>query len=183
MGFILMATNKLPLTQKQKEQLANLGYKDDEINVGALVDTILYKEAIGGNISALLAVKKDLQVESIADEEVTQDITDDVKKEEKKLLKIFSGLTTLQLSANKELIHNIAFQQVTLRNLADNIAKYGVKEKYKNGANQWGWKDRTEVKTYNNMIKSYQACMKQMNDLLNEYSAQNENDSIDEKYF
>lgn len=29
-----------------------------------------------------------------------------------------------------------------------------------------GYKDRTEVKTYNNMFKNYQSAMKQLNDLL-----------------
>ena len=29
-----------------------------------------------------------------------------------------------------------------------------------------GYKDRAEVKTYNNMFKNYQSAMKQLNDLL-----------------
>ena len=29
-----------------------------------------------------------------------------------------------------------------------------------------GYKDRTEVKTYNNMFKNYQSAMKQLNELL-----------------
>ena len=58
--------------------------------------------------------------------------------------------------------------------------KNGVKEKYKNGANQWGYKDRSEVKTYNNMIKSYQSCMKQLNDLMLANNVGVENDGFDE---
>ena len=71
------------------------------------------------------------------------------------------------MEINQELIHNIAFQSVQLRHLSNYISKHGVKEKYKNGNNQWGYKDRTEVKTYNNMMKSYQSCMKQLTDLMN----------------
>ena len=55
-----------------------------------------------------------------------------------------------------------------------------VKEKYKNGANQWGYKDRAEVKTYNNMIKSYQSCMKQINDLIINTYGTGEFDEFDE---
>ena len=42
----------------------------------------------------------------------------------------------------------------------------GIKEEYKNGANQFGYKDSVEVKTYNAMIKNYMAVIKQLNDLL-----------------
>ena len=67
-----------------------------------------------------------------------------------------------------------------LRHLSNYIAIHGVKEKYKNGNNQWGWKDRTEVKTYNNMMKSYQSCMKQLNDLMaNNYVGTNSLEEFD----
>lgn len=112
-----------------------------------------------------------------------QDITKEVKKEEKKLLKQLEGLSEAQLSINAELIHNIAFQGVQLRILAEDIAKNGVKEKYMNGANQYGYKDRTEVKTYNTMFKNYQTSMKQLNDLIsNKVDYNDEFDEFENKY-
>ena len=75
-------------------------------------------------------------------------------------------LTDQEKEINKEFIHSIAFLSVNLKNLSQDIAKNGIKEKYKNGVNQYGYKDRTEVKTYNAMFKNYQSAMKQLNDLI-----------------
>lgn len=99
-------------------------------------------------------------------DEQTIDFTSEVKSEERKMLKLLEGLSSEQLKTNKEFIHQVSFQSIALKYLADDIAKNGVKEKYCNGANQWGYKDRTEVKTYNNMFKNYQSAMKQLNDLV-----------------
>jgi hypothetical protein len=113
------------------------------------------------------------------EEEQAKDISKEVAKEEKRILKTLDKLTKEQIEANKDFIHQLAFQTVTLKNLSDDIAKNGVKEKYCNGANQWGYKDRTEVKTYNNMFKNYQSAMKQLNDLLLE-SGGNFNDGFED---
>lgn len=178
MGTILMAIKSIPLTAKQREQLLALGFKEEEINNQTLIDITLWKQALNGNVNALNTIRSmlDEQEEEI---EPIEDISKEVEKEEKKILKTLNSLTDTQKKINAELIHNVAFQSVTLRHLSNDIAKNGVKEKYKNGANQWGWKDRTEVKTYNNMIKSYQACMKQINDLLNDFGYNNEDDDFD----
>lgn len=69
--------------------------------------------------------------------EEAKDITKDVEKEEKRLKETLTSLTEEQLEANRDFIHQIAFQSVQLKHLSDHIAKNGVKEKYKNGANQW----------------------------------------------
>lgn len=176
-----MKTNikDIPLTEKQKEQLIALGFKESEITSETLLDVALYKKALQGNIAAQNMLKAEHGGED-TDDEGAVDITYEVKQEEEKLLSTLATLSDVQKSINSELIHNVAFQSVTLRHLADDIAKNGVKEKYKNGANQWGWKDRTEVKTYNNMIKSYQACMKQINDLVNNNGLDNAYDEFDE---
>ena len=157
---------KISLTERQKEQLRALGFKDEEMTPELLVNIKLYQEALSGKVQAINSVKALLQDEAESGMEASDDLTQEVEREEKKILKNLSGLTKTQLAINRELIHNVAFQSVALRHLTEDIAKNGVKEKYKNGANQWGYKDRTEVKTYNNMIKSYQSCMKQLNDLL-----------------
>ena len=112
-------------------------------------------------------------------EENFKDITKEVEEEEKRILNTLGGLNQKQINANKDFIHQIAFQSITLKNLADDISKNGIKEKYKNGANQWGYKDRTEVKTYNNMFKNYQSAIKQLNDLLINYGSTYHNDFDD----
>ena len=170
-----MAIKDIPLNAQQIEKLTALGFDEKDINNQTLIDITLWKQALNGNITALNTVKRMLE-----SKEEEHDITAEVAKEEKKILKTLNKLTTTQKEINKELIHNIAFQSVTLRHLADDIAKNGVKEKYKNGANQWGYKDRAEVKTYNNMIKSYQSCMKQINDLIINTYGTGEFDEFDE---
>lgn len=175
-----MAIKDIPLNIQQKEKLIALGFKEEDITNQTLIDITLWKQALNGNVTALNTVKKMLEAKEEEPEETSQDITKEVNAEEKKLIKTLDKLTATQLDINKELIHNIAFQSVTLRHLADDIAKNGVKEKYKNGANQWGYKDRAEVKTYNNMIKNYQSCMKQINDLIVNNYGTGEHDEFDE---
>lgn len=162
-----MATLKdLPLTAKQKEQLIALGFKEEDIDNSTLLDVKLFQQALNGNVKALTECKKMLEQKDNKLDDKPKDITKEVAKKEKELLKTLECLPKELVSTNKDLIHNIAFQSVELKYLTDDIAKNGVKEKYMNGANQWGWKDRAEVKTYNAMIKSYQSCMKQINDIL-----------------
>lgn len=162
----MASLKELPLNQKQKEQLIALGFKEEEIDNSTLIDITLFKQALNGNVKALTECKKLLESKNESIDEKPIDITKEVKKKEKQLLKVLKSLPEELLNTNKDLIHNIAFQSVELKYLTEDIARNGVKEKYMNGANQWGWKDRAEVKTYNAMIKSYQSCMKQINDIL-----------------
>nr|DAY50922.1 MAG TPA: hypothetical protein [Caudoviricetes sp.] len=156
---------KVPL--KIQENLLKLGIQENEINAETAINLSLYLQALKGNISAINAIKKQFKdEENIIKEKKANDITALVKKEERKIKKSLVNLSEEQIKVNADLIHNIAFQSVTLRELTEDIAKNGVKEKYKNGANQWGFKDRTEVKTYNNMFKNYQSSMKQLNDII-----------------
>lgn len=158
---------KIVLTDKQKEQLKLLGLKEEEMTPETLLNIKLYQQALKGNVSAANSIKSTLQNNTDDEKEETEDITKEVEDEEQKIIKLLDGLSKEVLNINRELIHNVAFQSVQLRHLSNYIATHGVKEKYKNGNNQWGYKDRTEVKTYNNMMKSYQSCMKQLNDLFN----------------
>ena len=157
---------KISLTEKQKDQLRELGFEEKDMTPETLVNIKMYQEALKGSVSAANAIKNVLNQGSEDKEESIEDLSKEEAAEEKKIIKTLDGLSNQVLEINKELIHNVAFQSVQLRHLSNYIAIHGVKEKYKNGNNQWGWKDRTEVKTYNNMMKSYQSCMKQLNDLL-----------------
>ena len=157
---------KISLTDRQKQQLRDLGFKEEEITPETLVNVRLYQEALNGNVSAANSIKATLTQNHDEEPESIEDLTKEVQAEEKKIKERLKNLGPELLEINGELIHNVAFQSVQLRHLSNYIAIHGVKEKYKNGNNQWGWKDRTEVKTYNNMMKSYQSCMKQLNDLM-----------------
>jgi hypothetical protein len=158
--------NKIPIPEPVKEKLLKFGIKKEDLDNETAIMVSLYQQALKGNVSAITQIQKMFGVAEEPGEEEKIDITKEVEKEEKKILKNLSGLTQEQKEANKDFIHQLAFQSVTLKNLADDIAKNGVKEKYYNGANQWGYKDRTEVKTYNNMFKNYQSAVKQLNDLI-----------------
>lgn len=115
--------------------------------------------------------------------ETIADISEEIKAKEKSILKNLSGLSKEQVEINKDLVHNIAFMSVTLEHLANDIAIHGVKEQYMNGANQYGYKDRTEVKTYNNMFKNYQTSLKQLNDLVGKkITFEDEFDEFENKY-
>lgn len=156
---------KIPIPEQVKDKLRSLGIEEDKIDNETTVLVALYQQALKGNVSAIDKMQKLLN-NTDTTEDKPKDITEEVQKEELKIMQTLDGLTEELKNANKDFIHQLAFQSVTLKNLADDIAKNGVKEKYYNGANQWGYKDRTEVKTYNNMFKNYQSAVKQLNDLI-----------------
>lgn len=169
----------IPVPSKIKNQLLQLGLEESEIDNETAIAVSLYQQALKGNVSAIDKVQKMIKTPEQKEEEKVRDITKEVEKEEKRIMKMLDKLSDEQKEANKDFIHQIAFQNITLKYLADDIAKNGVKEKYYNGANQWGYKDRTEVKTYNNMFKNYQSAIKQLNDLLLETGA-NFNDGFED---
>lgn len=160
-----MASVEIPVPEQVRERLLALGIDEANIDNQMAIYVSLYQQALKGNVNACSQYLK-LFANDEQKEDTTKDITKEVIAEEKSITKSLSSLPEDVLKANKDFIHQLAFQSVTLRNLADDIAKYGVKEKYKNGANQWGYKDRAEVKTYNNLFKNYQSAMKQLNDLM-----------------
>lgn len=168
----------IPIPDQVKEKLRKLGIKEKDVDNETAILVSLYQQALKGNVSAIDKIQKLFDAPE-KEEEKVKDITADVKKEEKRIFNTLKSLTPEQINANKDFIHQLAFQSVTLKNLSDDIAKNGVKEKYKNGANQWGYKDRTEVKTYNNMFKNYQSAMKQLNELLQNSNGTLYNDGFD----
>lgn len=149
-----------------KAKLLQFGIKEEDIDTESAMLVSLFKQALEGKVSAIKEINKMLNNAEEKQEEKLHDISKEVAKEEKKILASLSKLSKDVIDANRDFIHQLAFQTVQLKELSEDIARNGVKEKYYNGANQWGYKDRTEVKTYNNMFKNYQSAMKQLNDLL-----------------
>lgn len=156
---------EIPVPEQVRERLLALGIDEKNIDNQMAIYVSLYQQALKGNVNACSQYLKLFATEEQQQED-NKDITKEVQKEEQNIIKSLKCLPREILNANKDFIHQLAFQTVQLKALSDDISKNGVKEKYKNGANQWGYKDRAEVKTYNNMFKNYQSAMKQLNDLL-----------------
>lgn len=89
-----------------------------------------------------------------------------VAAEKKKLLALFKDADKNKKKLCDRLIDNCAFMAVLLAELMLNINASGVKEEYVNGANQYGYKDSVEVKTYNTLIKNYLSALKQLNEIM-----------------
>lgn len=118
----------MPIPQQVKDKLQNLGIAEEDINNETVVLYSLFTQAIQGNVSAITQVQK-LFNDKEEEPEKTKDITKEVEKEEKRILKDLTSLTEEQLKANKDFIHQIAFMSVQLKNLADDIAKNRSKRK------------------------------------------------------
>lgn len=102
-----------------------------------------------------------------------------VSKEINRLKKLFKDLDENKKKLAKNLIENAAFMSITLEDLKKDIIKYGVKETYVNGKDQFGFKESVESKTYNTMIKNYMNIIKQLNDMLPQEKKIDEKDEFD----
>lgn len=89
-----------------------------------------------------------------------------IKKEITKFNKIFKELDEDRKKAVEKLIANAAFMAITLEDLQEKINEKGCIEEYKNGANQCGYKESSEIKVYNSLIKNYNTTVKQLLDQL-----------------
>lgn len=101
-----------------------------------------------------MATKKDLTKE------------EKIKKEYKRLLKIFANLEPGKLKTVDSLIRNAAFMSVSLDELQDIINAEGYVVEYQNGANQSGTKQSDAVKTHIAMTKNHATIIKQLCDLV-----------------
>lgn len=102
-----------------------------------------------------------------------------IKKEANRLKKLFADLKENKKKLSKSLIENAAFMSITLEDLKKDIVKYGVKETYVNGKDQFGFKESIESKTYNTMIKNYMNIIKQLNDMMPEQKKIDEDDEFE----
>lgn len=101
-----------------------------------------------------------------------------IKKETNRLKNLFTNLEKNKKKIAEKLIENAAFMSITLEDLKKDIVKYGVKETYVNGKDQYGFKESVESKTYNTMIKNYMNIIKQLNDMVPEDKRINEDDEF-----
>lgn len=103
-----------------------------------------------------------------------------IKTEKEKFSSIIEVLDSNKQKIAANLIDNIAFVSVTLKDLRDHINAKGIKEEYKNGENQFGFKESVEVKNYNALLKNYLSCIKQLNDMLPPEIVVTEDDEFNE---
>jgi len=88
-----------------------------------------------------------------------------IKKEVKRLLKIFEKLDKNKLKTVEKLINTAAFLSVSLAELEKIINANGYVEAYRNGENQTGKKKTAAVDVHISMTKNYTAIIKHLAEL------------------
>lgn len=101
-----------------------------------------------------------------------------IKVEQNKLKKLFKDIDESKKKLVEKLIYNGAFMSVKLEDLIKYINENGIKEEYKNGENQFGYKESVEIKTYNTLIKNYTNIVKQLTDLLPDEQKKNAGENL-----
>ncbi len=102
-----------------------------------------------------------------------------IKKEIRRLKRIFKDLEKDKMDTAISLINNAAFMTITLMDLQETINQDGSVSTYQNGENQWGTKKSPEVDIYNTMIKNHMNIIKQLTDLLPKQAAKVEDDGFE----
>lgn len=91
----------------------------------------------------------------------------DTKKVYDKYKKLFNECDKTKLSANDDLLVNIAFMIVTLRKLQNEINEKGVIERFEQGKQNF-LRESPALKSYNATLKNFNSSMKVLNDLIPE---------------
>lgn len=84
----------------------------------------------------------------------------------KKLKTLCKKLNEDSRAAISDLMDRIEFLSEQLDILQEHIKIHGVKEEYKNGANQYGFKESVESTIYTKNLKLYLSSVKQLIDIL-----------------
>lgn len=82
-----------------------------------------------------------------------------IKKELKRLKRIFAPLPQNERDFVKPLIENAAFMAITLEDLQAEINDYGCIDEYQNGENQKGVKQSASTQAYVAVMKTYNTTM------------------------
>lgn len=89
-----------------------------------------------------------------------------IRKEAKRLEKIFENVDIIERNIAKNLINDAAFMYVTLEETKQIINRDGVIEEYQNGEHQRGRKKSSAVEVYDKMINTYSKVIKQLCDMI-----------------
>lgn len=101
-----------------------------------------------------------------------------IKKEKTKFNKILKELDSDKKKSLETAVENAAWMAVSLAELRSIIDRDGYVETYQNGENQSGTKDSVAVRTFNNMIKNYNATVKMILDQLSPGDSQKAGDEL-----
>lgn len=89
-----------------------------------------------------------------------------IRKETKRLLKVFEGLEPNKLETVAALIDRAAYITVSLQELEEQLNVDGWTEEYYNGRNQAGIKKSAAAEVHIGLTKNLNAIMKQLLDLV-----------------
>ena len=89
-----------------------------------------------------------------------------IKKETKRLKKIFADLDANKLKTVDALIARAAFITISLQELEDELNEHGWVEEYQNGRNQCGLKKSAAAEVHISLTKNLNAIMKQLLDMV-----------------
>jgi hypothetical protein len=89
-----------------------------------------------------------------------------IRKETKRLLKVFEGLEPNKLATVAALIDRAAYITVSLQELEVELNEYGWTEEYNNGRLQSGLKKSAAAEVHISLTKNLNAIMKQLLDLV-----------------
>lgn len=89
-----------------------------------------------------------------------------IKKEERRLKRLFSDIDEKKKKLVFTTIADVAFMTVTMQDLRENINREGTTTKYKNGENQYGTKQSPDAQLYLQMSQKQTAAMKILVDCL-----------------
>jgi len=83
--------------------------------------------------------------------------SNEIKKEYERLIELFENMPNREKALIEPLIDNAAFMKVELSNLQKQITEEGCSEQYKNGANQFGYKESAKLKAYNSLMRNFES--------------------------
>ena len=110
----------------------------------------------------------------------TQENTEKIEEEIKRLTKIFRGLELKKKNTTVGLIERAAFMRIKLKELEEDINVYGFTELFQQGEQEPYKRQRPESTIYCSMNTSYQKIIKQLTDLLpKEELKKSESDGFD----
>lgn len=83
-----------------------------------------------------------------------------IKKEERRLKRLFSGINPDKKKLVFTTIADVAFMTITMEELRENIIREGTTVEYKNGENQYGTKQSPDAQLYLQMSQKLTAATK-----------------------
>ena len=103
-----------------------------------------------------------------------------IKRRFKALQSIFENIETDKQIIAENLIKRAVEIEFHLDDLAQEIKKNGFIETYQNGNNQFGTKESTASKSYNSLLKNYNAIIRTLLSILPETQRKEISDGFDE---